>query len=137
MLNNMDPKKWGKYHWGMIYCVIINYPDNPTDEDKKVILEFYRLLQSLLPCENCRYHYGSYLVKYPLTDNILSSRSKLLNWTIDINNEINRRLGKKEYTVEEVINYYTKSNQNNNTQYITIFLLIALIILLICYIKLK
>lgn len=133
----MDPKKWGKYHWGMIYCVIINYPDNPTIEDKKTMMELFKLLQSLLPCENCRHHYGTYLVKYPLTENILSSRSKLLDWTININNEINRRLGKKEYSAEEVINYYTKPYQNNNSQYITIFLFVALIILLICYIKLK
>lgn len=136
----MDPKKWGKYYWGMIYCIIINYPNNPTDEDKKRIIEFFELLKSLLPCENCTHHYKKYLIMYPLNDAVLSSREKLLAWVININNEINKRLGKSQYTTEEILNYYTKSDKTiyeNNKKLITMILLIMLIILLICYIKFK
>ena len=138
MLNNMNPKKWGKYFWGTIYYVIINYPKTPSDEDKLRIKEFFELLKYLLPCQNCTNHYTGYLSKYPLSNDILSSRELLLIWAVKINNEINKRLGKKEYTVEETLDYYTtEESKSDYSKQITTILLVILIILLICYIKFK
>ena len=35
----MDPNIWGPHAWFLIHTVCLNYPDNPTDEDKKRFAE--------------------------------------------------------------------------------------------------
>lgn len=134
MLYNIDPNLWGEYYWGVIHYITIAYPDNPTEDDKLHVKNFYNQLQHLLPCENCSYHYKLNLEKYPLTDDILSSRYKLIKLFVDIHNEVNRRTGKSEMGVEQVIEYYTtkKTSYNWNT-IATLALMIFLIVLLIYY----
>lgn len=138
MLKNMDPEYWGKYYWGTIYFIVLNYPDSPTKEDKQNVKSFFEMLKSLLPCENCANHYKKNLNTYPLTDDILSSKTKLLDWVLIINNEVNKRQGKNEKTIDDIMIYYlSEKKPRNYTQLATILLLIFLIILLICYAKYK
>lgn len=140
MLYNISPNMWGKYFWGVIHYITIAYPDNPTEEDKQTIQAFIQSLQNILPCEKCRSHFKS--KTYPLTDSALSSRYEFIKWGVTVHNEVNRRTGKKEMTVDDAIALYTnpdgfigKENNYDYNQIITIILLIALMILLIYYIK--
>jgi hypothetical protein len=90
----------------------------------------------MLPCEKCRFHFEENLTKYPLTDAVVSSRYTLVVWLINIHNDVNSRLGKRQIPVEEVIKKYT-NNGNNNVNLWNSVLLIIMIILLIIYIKLN
>ena len=74
MLYNINPNIWGKSFWNVIHFITMAYPDNPSDEDKQHVMSFFKDLQFVLPCENCRNHFKSNLITYPLTDEILSSR---------------------------------------------------------------
>lgn len=145
MINNIDPHLWGESFWGTIYYITFSYPDVPSNDNKQNAKYFFVVLTQLLPCETCRHHYRQNLEKNPLTDDVLSSKQKLLKWVVDLQNEVNSRLGKNTVTITQVTNKYLYPSQNQyHTQYFTqynnliiIFALIAIIILLILYVKFR
>ena len=101
------PPVWGPFFWHTIHIVAIGYPKNPTYTDKKCAKDFYESLAFLLPCAVCREPYKEHLSKNPLTP-FLDSRTDLIKWTVAIHNKVNLSLGKKEWTLEEVLAYYER-----------------------------
>lgn len=101
------PPVWGPFFWHTIHIVAIGYPKNPTYTDKKCAKEFYESLAFLLPCGVCREHYKEHISKNPLTP-FLDSRTDLIKWTVAIHNKVNLSLGKKEWSLEEVLAYYER-----------------------------
>jgi len=135
MLYNINPSIWGESFWNVIHYITMAYPDNPTEDDKQNVLAFIQSLQNVLPCEKCRNHFKSNLISYPLSNDVLSSRYNFIKWAVMVHNEVNRRTGKPEMSVENAIDLYTNKKQYDYSQVITIVLLIMLIILLVYYIK--
>ena len=101
---NIDPSIWGPSAWNIFHYITIGYPDNPNDETKKSAYNFFMSLKNLLPCEKCRYNFNQHLQMYPLTDDILMSKDKLINWLIDIHNNVNKTTGK------QIMSYYDAHN---------------------------
>lgn len=108
------PSVWGPFFWHTIHIVALGYPKNPTYTDKKCAKEFYESLTFLLPCAVCREHYKEHLKKNPLTP-YLDSKKDLLRWTIMIHNEVNKMLGKPEWTEMEVLAYYERLGQRDRS----------------------
>jgi hypothetical protein len=111
---NFPPSVWGPFFWHTIHIVALGYPKNPTYTDKKCAKEFYESLAYLIPCGVCREHYKEHLGKKPLTP-YLDTRKDLLQWTVDIHNEVNKMLGKPQWTNEEVIIYYERLGRRNRS----------------------
>ena len=137
MFYNINPEKWGPHYWKMSHYITIAYPKNPTEEDKKSVKMYFYNLVYLLPCENCRNHYAKNLNKFPLTEEILASRYKLIKWLVDIHNEVNRRTGKPEISINDIENLYLNDNNVNYNQIIMLSILGLLVIILIIYMKNK
>ena len=136
MLNNLDPRIWGKSYWDVIHIILLQYPENPTPEDKDAVRQFFELLKSIMPCQTCTSHYAHNLLQFPLSDDILSSKNKLIEWGLTLENEVNSRTGKKNITYDDLIKKYSP-HVINWKKIITIMLFILLIILLICYVKIN
>ena len=135
----IDKNSWGEYLWHTIHFVSLGYPTNPSSNDKKYYKNFYENLKNVIPCQECSEHYAENLKKYNI-HNFLSTREKLFEWTILIHNEVNRMLGKSEWSVKEAYNYYTNPffNLKNSTKcfsnsYFLIVLLLIFILLIILY----
>jgi len=107
MKKSIKPKIWGPHGWKFMHYVSLGYPSNPTEEDKRNYKNFYTSLQHILPCAKCANNYSHNLKKYPI-DNHLGSRDTLVRWVIDIHNQVNNELNKKEYTYEEALSLYTE-----------------------------
>ena len=109
----MDPTVCGPKLWFMIHTIAINYPDNPTYQDKRSHEEFYNSLKYVIPCEKCRVHYTQRLKRMPII-NHLDNSDALFRYTIDLHNQVNKSLNKKIYSYEEVMkiykNHYNKSS---------------------------
>jgi hypothetical protein len=135
MLNNINPQLWGGSFWKVIYFIIVSYSDNPTNDEKQHVKQFFENLKFILPCETCRDHYTINLKNRPLTDEILSSKTKLMKWCIDNNNEVNERLGKPTITEEDILIMTGQIEQEQNKFMITLVLMIVLVIILIVWIK--
>jgi len=101
----MDPTVWGPKLWFVIHTFALNYPDNPTYEDKRIMEEFFNNLKGSIPCDKCRIHYRQRLEKNPIM-NHLDNKQALFKFTIDLHNQVNSSLGKKIYTYDEVVQIY-------------------------------
>jgi len=129
----MNPEVWGPPAWTFLHSITINYPHNPTPEEKIHYFNFFDNLKNVLPCEICKKHYKSHLEAVPLSENI-DSKDKLIRWLINIHNKINVMNGKKEWTYQEVIDHYdnlhinSASKLNKNIGGKIVFLLLALAI---------
>ena len=106
---NIDPSLWGPSSWKFLHYITVGYPEKPSDEIKKNTYNFFMALKYLLPCERCRYDYANHLNKYPLLDDILSSRTKLINWLINIHNEVNMSTNKPIIGYDKAVELYTSS----------------------------
>lgn len=138
----MLPKIWGKNGWKFLHFVTLGYPINPTKEDKEHYYQYFHLLQYVLPCKKCGYNLGDHLEKYPLTDEILSSRDKLVCWGIDLHNIVNHYTGKPMLSYDEafrqfdeIINkkIHKKKTNKNILNYFLLFVSIFIIILLLFF----
>lgn len=131
----MIPEIWGKSGWDFIHFVTLDYPLNPTQTDKINYYKYFQALQHVLPCEKCRYNMTSHLKKYPLTDEVLSSRDNLVKWGIDLHNIVNHYTGKKMLTYQEALAQINKSANPNkqygisNCQY---YLILFVVLLIVC-----
>jgi len=101
----MHPEFWGPSGWKFLHSVTFQYPIKPTVNDKAHYKEFFNSLKHTLPCEKCAYHYTAHLRKFPI-DSALETRENLVRWLINVHNEVNKSLGKREYFYEEVIDIY-------------------------------
>ena len=109
----MDPTIWGPKLWFMIHTIALNYPDNPTYQDRRSYEEFYNSLKYVIPCEKCRIHYTQRLKRMPII-NHLDNSNTLFKYTVDLHNQVNKSLNKKIYSYQEVMkiyeNHYNKSS---------------------------
>ena len=134
----MNPNIWGPPTWEFLHSITLNYPVCPNEVQKNNIKNFFNNLQSILPCEKCQLNYKQHLIKSPLTDQILSSRTTLIRWLFDIHNEVNISTGKKVITFEYFLEKYNRM-YSGTSRYITplniliFFIVFVLIILSLLY----
>jgi hypothetical protein len=131
----MLPEIWGKYAWNFLHLVTLDYPENPTDIDKQNYYDFFYNLQYILPCAKCRYNLSHHLIKYPLTNEILSNRTKLVKWGIDLHNIVNYYTGKPMLTYAEAMNELDKlaHPEKNSLSQPLYYLLLLVGIIILCY----
>jgi hypothetical protein len=134
----MLPDIWGKYGWKFLHLVTLEYPENPTPQDKVNYRNFFMDLRGVLPCGKCRINLTENLEKYPLTDNVLSSRDGLVKWLIDIHNVVNYHTGKPMLSYAEA--YRDLENLSNPYKfkksdglYLVLLVIVLLILGLIYY----
>ena len=99
----MNPKIWGPHAWIFLHTITLNFPDNPTLEQKKHYKDFFESLINIIPCDKCRYNYMLKIKKHPVN---VENRNKLVEWLLFIHNEVNKSNGKKEITMPELIRTY-------------------------------
>lgn len=139
---NIDPKIWGPSSWNFMHYITIGYPERPNDEIKKNTYNFFMSLKYLLPCEKCRYNFNRHLEKYPLTNDILSSKDKLIDWLIQIHNEVNISTGKPAMARNQIMETFMNPIQYPNSicniidsRILTIIITITLIIIILIVLR--
>lgn len=108
----MDAEIWGPKAWFFLHSVSFAYPDRPSNEEKESVIRLFRSLKHLLPCVHCKEHYRQHVTEQDLRL-ASESRSSLIRWVLDLHNEVNRSLKKKEWTVDMLLQYYKKQYQND------------------------
>ena len=145
MIDNINPKLWGKYFWKMLHYITFAYPTNPTPEDKQKILLFFSSFKEIIPCEKCRYNFKQHLANNPLNDSALTNKESLILWLLKLHNDVNTSLGKPSVSLEQLSEmYFTEDNtannsrsNNTNNKIATILLTIVIICVLVYYVKYK
>ena len=101
----MEPNIWGPFMWFILHIITFNYPNNPTSFDKEAHRDFFNNLRNVIPCANCRKHYTKNIQNYPITPH-LDNKKTLIEWLIFIHNQVNISLGKRTYTINEVLDIH-------------------------------
>jgi len=143
----MEPTVWGPKLWFFMHTIALNFPDNPSFEEIRNYESFFENLKYIIPCDKCKLHYTQRLNENPVSK-YLTDANSLFIYTIDLHNEVNKSLGKRIYSYDEVSKIYKKhynnpySMTNFKTKFFTIksiiiILLIIGIVGLIIYYKKK
>ena len=127
----MNPKIWGPSAWKFIHNVSLAYPEDPSLEDKDNMRTFINILPKILPCEKCKYNCMTHIETLKLTDDILSSRDKLIKWFIDLHNCVNKMNGAKELTYKQAIESFNKTSKSPISVLSIILVILFLIIVLV------
>jgi FAD-linked sulfhydryl oxidase len=123
----LDPTIWGSPTWFYGHSVTLSYPENPSQDDQITMKNFFENL--VFPCTKCNYHYKKHWEKYPLTEQILASKKSVIQWFIDVHNEVNKYKKKPELTIDEMMELYQDiyGNGKNTKNYIIIGLALVAI----------
>jgi hypothetical protein len=104
----MNPKLWGPGKWKFLHKTTLNYPEKPTIKEKNDTKNFFINFKNKIPCAKCRKNYVEHLKKFPITPSVLESRLTLVHWLIDVHNEVNKILNKKQVSYEDAIKFNSK-----------------------------
>lgn len=124
----MRPDIWGPSAWFFLHCISVEYPNNPTNDDKQNMSTFIYSLGNVLPCEKCRNNYKLHLQENPLTDKALGSNEGMTQWFIDLHNAVNKSTNKKVLTINEA---FTDLSQNINKRKNNSMTVINIVIIII------
>ena len=125
----MDPEHWGPPLWNEMHSMTFEYPKSPGQHDKSNIINYFRGIVVVLPCEKCRDHYQSELEMYPI-ENFVNSSEEVSKWLVDLHNRVNARLGKPYFSYEEAVIKYTRRERYTNILILFLFLCFLILILL-------
>lgn len=89
----IKPEKFGPYFWGALHLACLG------DADPQAIRTFVDTFSFVIPCAGCRVHFADVLKTHPVpqTDDSI----ELFNWSVDVHNIVNERIGKKTMDYEE------------------------------------
>lgn len=118
-MNTAGPKLWKSIH----NVALLEYPENPSEDDKTYYMNYYKDFWKVIPCLKCSVNYRKNWEELPITS-YLESRTQLFEWTVLLHNIVNKELGKKEISLSEALAIYKTS-----TRYIILLVLVLLVIL--------
>ena len=94
---------WGPSLWHYLHTMSFNYPNNPTQEDKKHYMDFIFQLEYVLPCKYCRINLKKNFKKVPLKMSTMKNRYTFSKYIYDLHEHINTMLGKKSNLTYESV----------------------------------
>lgn len=105
-------KLWNLY-WFNLHYLSYNYPDKPTEEQKKQIEKLtIKMTKDGLGCPRCRAHFIKWNKATPVVENH-SSREQLLTWYLNLHNDVNKRNGKKIFSRAQADKLYQNFRFND------------------------
>lgn len=90
----LDKDELGSKTWAFLHTMAAYYPEQPNEQQKGDMRNFFHLFSKFYPCAPCAEDLQEQLkVSPPQT----GSQKKLSQWLCDIHNEVNKKLGKPEF----------------------------------------
>ncbi|KAF3352185.1 hypothetical protein VdG1_00666 [Verticillium dahliae VDG1] len=89
-----DVERLGNSTWTLLHSIAATYPENPSPAQKDDLRGFMRTFSRLYPCWVCAEDFQSYIKKDEVR---VEGRQEFGNWLCMAHNEVNRKLGKKEF----------------------------------------
>ena len=90
---------WGPPLWDTIHFIALGYNGNHPE----AYVSFYNSLSNTIPCKKCAAHYTQELEERPVEKYM----DDLFEWTVLMHNSVNKKLGKKTWTVKKAREHYS------------------------------
>ena len=124
----MKPEYWGPHAWKFLHYVCLNYPDNPTKDDTDAMKNYINSFSEIIPCPTCKSDFKKIIEEYDL-NTILESRESLFEWSVDVHNRVNAKLGKRTLSYTQALRLLTHPFVHNT--HIRILILLCLLAFLL------
>ena len=105
-MSRLTLREWGPAGWAWLHTIAHTWPRQPTNDDRREMRAFLLSFSRHLPCPACREHFRAFLDRR-LSDESLASRAALVRLLNDAHNEVNLRLGKRAWTLDEHYQAYS------------------------------
>lgn len=94
---------WGPMGWITLHSISVNYPENPTADDKAIVKKYLNLFAETISCPSCKSHFTNMYKSYTMANpNWADSRFNLFLFIARAHNTVNKRLDKpRPSTVSE------------------------------------
>ena len=114
----MDFKNnYWSFYWYHLHYLSIKYPDNPTDDQKKTIINLINnMKEEGIPCSICRDHFIKF-ANSRVIDSVISGKKNLFTFFLDCHNEVNIQQKKRILLYDEAFDYYSKDIIIKNKKY--------------------
>ena len=101
---------WGRPLWFSLHYGALNYPDNPTDEIRNMMVGFILGLPVMIPCDECKNHAYNYIQgkKSQLYD-ITENKELLFRFWWEFHNHVNNKSGKQQISLAEAYDLYSNT----------------------------
>lgn len=86
---------WGPSLWHSLHTISFNYPNKPTEQEKKNYRRFILQLEHVLPCKYCRINLKKNFQAVPLKMCHMKNRYTFSYYIYRLHEHINKMLGKK------------------------------------------
>lgn len=86
---------WGPSLWHSLHAISFNYPNKPSEKDKKRYKTWIYHLKYVLPCKYCRINLTKNFKELPLTNKDMKNRETFSRYIYKLHEVINKMLGKK------------------------------------------
>ena len=103
----VSPRVWGRALWFSLHNGALNYPENPDQEKKQMMINFILGLPIMIPCDMCKNHAYEYIQSRKNTlHNVVENSQNLFQFFWEFHNDVNKRTGKPLMSLEAVYNLY-------------------------------
>lgn len=89
-----DVEQLGRSTWTLLHSISAQYPSQPTASEQDTLKTFFGAFGKLYPCWVCAEDFQAYMEKERIRT---ESRDEFGKWLCEAHNEVNRKLGKKEF----------------------------------------
>lgn len=139
---------WARPMWRVIHQIGLTTDLTSSTDSRRGFVDFMNSLKKAIPCTECRLHYTQYIDSHPYPSvDTKTDKTVFFEYTVDLHNSINKRLGKKTYTLDEAwklhmdyikqngkpdaMDYQTKFVSKSNTNDVNDVWIIALMVLVL------
>jgi hypothetical protein len=87
--------RWGPMGWITLHSISLNYPVNPTHEDKGIVKRFLDRFAECITCPSCKNHFTTIFANYQRRHpEWANTRFDLFLFIVRAHNTVNKRLDK-------------------------------------------
>ena len=103
--------QWGPFLWGLIHTVtVIDFETVEVQERiTKQTIETLKSVATFIPCKSCADHYLEYVNRFVEQDPNINKRMRLFEYMVEFHNQVNRKLNKPEWTMEQAREEWTRT----------------------------
>ena len=98
--------EWGPAGWNTLHAIAHTLPETLDSSESAQLRLFLDLFARYLPCKRCSVHFAKILERRATPD-ALSGRAAVVKLLHDAHNDVNARLGKRIWTLEEHYDVYS------------------------------
>ena len=94
-----DSVELGSATWKLLHTMSVNFPERPTESERRDMEQFVSLFGRLYPCRPCAEDFVEDVRRHPVDT---ASGPRFARWLCGAHNRVNEKLGKEQFDCSKV-----------------------------------